>query len=77
MISWSLDDAQKPQDEDQDQETAKTDIHFNSSRFVLLVKRWTSGLRSSRYGSVKKLRGIILPVRKTPDLLDFPEIYRN
>lgn len=34
------DDAEQPKDEDQDQQTTKTDIHLHSSRFVLVLKRW-------------------------------------
>jgi hypothetical protein len=67
----SLDDAEQPQDEDQDQQAAKTDIHAIPPMFVLLVKRCEQSCRSTRYGAVMLLRGIILPARKVPHLLDF------
>ena len=66
-----LDDAEQPKDEDQDQQTAKTDIHVIPPVFVLRLKRASGPRRSSRYAHVPDLRGIILPVWKRPDLLDF------
>jgi hypothetical protein len=39
--------------------------------FVLLMKRCEQSCRSTRYGAVTLLQGIILPARKVPHLLDF------
>ena len=46
-------------------------IYIQTSRFVLLLKRGGSESRSSRYAAVIEFLGIILPVGKWPDLLDF------
>lgn len=73
----SSDDSKKPKDQDQDQQTAKTDIHLNSSRFVLLLKRRAVLARSIRFGFSTKPDGIILPFRKLPDLLDFRPLTRE
>jgi hypothetical protein len=39
LLTYPLDDAQQPKDEDQDQQTAKTDIHDKPPVLVLRVKR--------------------------------------
>jgi len=51
-----LDYTQEPQDEDQQEQTAKTDIH-KTSRFVLLLKRALGPGRSSRFATVLDLLG--------------------
>ena len=45
-----LDDAKQPQDEDQQQDAAKTDIHDTLLLLVLLLKRGAVVRRSSRFG---------------------------
>jgi hypothetical protein len=63
--------AEQPQDEDQDQYPAKTDIHRITPVLLLVLKRQGRARRSTRYESVTNLKGIILPIEKVPDLLDF------
>lgn len=72
-----LDDAEQPQDQNQDQNTAKTDIHD-----TLLC--WFCCCNGERHlvvpvvtAPVETCLGMILPVRKAPDLLDFSRLARN
>ena len=44
-----LNDAEQPQDQDQHQDAAKTDIHDTLLCLVLLLKRWSRRRRSTRY----------------------------
>jgi hypothetical protein len=41
------------------------------------MKRPDGARRSSRYAPVKDFRGIILPARNMPELLDFSALDRN
>jgi hypothetical protein len=68
---------QQPQDEDQQQDSAKTDIHNNPPVFVLLLKRPREPAGCSRFAGGPILQGIILPAEKAPDLLDFRGSRRN
>lgn len=72
-----LDDAEKPENEDQEQQAAKTDIHLFPPVFRLDVKRKSAHCRSIRFDTVTYTLGIILPVRKVPVLLDFPALTRK
>ena len=73
----SSDDPEQPQNEDQDQKAAKTDIH----RTLLLIG---SAFNQDAGATFQTLRertdsawGIILPLRKVPDLLDFQPLTRD
>ena len=70
-VMAELDNAQQPQDQDQDQQTAKTDIHnilpFRVATETVGPGQAFQSLRL-RHGSHD---GIILPVRKSPVFLDF------
>jgi len=65
------DNANQPEDQDQDQDSAKTDIHAVSPLLVLMMKPSRHHHGCSRFGSDMTCQGIILPVQKVPDLLDF------
>jgi hypothetical protein len=65
-----LNDAKQPKDENKDQEAAKTDIH----RFLLFRVADETENMALPFPSLRwrhQNKGIILPVRKCPDLLDF------
>jgi hypothetical protein len=47
-----LDDPEQPQDEDQDQQTAKTDIHLKFLPFRVAAVTASMGRRSSRFAPV-------------------------
>jgi hypothetical protein len=51
------DDAEQPQDQDQDDNSAKTDIHDIPPVFVLSLKRWARESRSTRCGGASMLFG--------------------
>jgi hypothetical protein len=73
-----LNDAQEPEDQDQDQNSAETDIHDTFLLLVLLLKRGALQRRSTRYGDgMNVLEGMILPARNPPDLLDFWPLARK
>ena len=71
-------DAKQPEDEDQDQNSAETDIH-GFLRFSCVINQRGShrvpivanALRPSWKFAALHPKGIILPVRKYPLLLDF------
>lgn len=66
------DHAEQPKDEDQDQDTAKTNIHDTLLCLVLRIQTASVAVtfQSLRYRHELPL-GIILPFWKVPDLLDF------
>ena len=71
-----LDNAQQPQDQDQDQQTAKTDIHdILPFRVAVETVRLSRPFQSLRWRDSPQ--GTILPVEKLPDLLDFPALCRE
>lgn len=74
----ALDDAQQPEDQDQQQQSAKSDIHFKPPD-LLLPSRTKFG--AATFQSLRTRPdegyGIILPIGKTPDLLDFPGLARK
>lgn len=72
-----LDDPEKPENQDQDQQTAKTNVHGIPPVFTLLEKRRAAHHRSRHFGNVIARRGIILPVWKTRHLLDFSAFRRE
>jgi hypothetical protein len=75
--SAALDDAEKPKNEDQDQQTAKTDVHGIPPVLMLLLKRRAAHHRSTRCEPVMVFDGIILPAWKVPHLLDFSAFRRK
>jgi hypothetical protein len=72
-----LDDPEQPQDKNEDQDSAKTDIHGSTPLLVLTVKRLRYPAGCTRFVSGLNSQGIILPVRKVPDLLDFCYLGRD
>jgi hypothetical protein len=70
-VPCRLDDAEQPENQDQHQDAAKTDIHDTLLLLVLRLKRGAGPHRSSRFAGGKNSDGIILPASKSPDLLDF------
>ena len=75
----ALDDAQQPQDENQDQQTAETDIHdtFLLLFFALKPEQARPAVPVVTQAAWIVDWGIILPVSKTPDLLDFLGLRRK
>lgn len=73
----TLDNAKQPEDEDKKQYPAKADVHGEPPVFSLLLKRRLPDSRSHRSAAGSNDRGIILPVAKVPDLLDFLAPHRD
>ena len=77
-VSCPLDDAEQPQDEDKDENAAKTDIHEKLLLFGFAAE--TVG-EASVFHSLRMRQehavGTILPIRNMPDLLDFPALTRK
>ena len=69
--SGLLDDPEKPKDQDQDQQAAETDIHNILPFFAFSSNGGVAAPFQSLRGRIEGVRGIILPVWKVPDLLDF------
>jgi hypothetical protein len=68
--SYLLDDPEKPKDQDQDQQAAETDIHNILPFFAFSSNGGVAAPFHSFRGRIEAVQGIILPVRKAPDLLD-------
>jgi hypothetical protein len=65
------DDSEQPENQDQDQQAAKADVHDVPPVMVLLLKRCAARPRSTRYACDRNAGGIVLPISKGPDFLDF------
>jgi large subunit ribosomal protein L13 len=76
-VNWRLDDAEKPQDENQNENSAETDIHDIPPISVSGEnRRQRAPFQSLRPRSADS-NGIILPARNRPDLLDFRALARE
>lgn len=74
-ITFGLDHSEEPEDQDQDQNAAKTNIHdtfllFGFADATMIVRTPFPSLRTRNVQN----NGIILPASKSPHLLDFPAL---
>jgi hypothetical protein len=77
-IRAALDDSEQPEDQDQDQQSAETDIHGLISLFGFAGEtvQGPAAFHPLRPRTERSM-GIILPSSKVPDLLDFQPLTRK